>query len=105
MPPTEGGKEELSGLPVEEEQAHLAKAELEERTVELQYIATSISGTPHRWQELPSLQSCVRAVDEVEAAKKLEALAHVPSQCLQSKCVPCACFGWRALANDAAVLR
>jgi len=40
--------EELSGLRVEAEQVHRAKAELEERTVELQRNAMSIAGTPYR---------------------------------------------------------
>ncbi len=93
MPPTEGGKEELSGLPVEEEQTQRAKAQLEERTVELQYTATSISGTPHRWQELPPLESCVRAADEVEAAKKLKKLVGLAEQ------VRPLCLLWMASAS------
>jgi hypothetical protein len=100
MPPTEGGKEELSGLPVEEEQAQLAKAELEERTVELQHIAASISvrrigGRSFRRSSLACAQ---RMRSRLQRSLR-------NSQALQSKCVRCACFGWRALPNDAAVFR
>ncbi len=77
-----------------------AKAQLEERTVELRHIATSISGTPHRWQELPPLQSCVRAANEVEAEEKLKNLVGLAEQ------VRPLCLLWMAsTTNDAAVFR